>query len=87
MSFRQIFRDADGNIVIAQFPNFPLIAWVVLKIISYLPISTDISSGAQLTATGFLLVWAYLEFTQGVNLFRKSIGLIVIVAIIVGNFF
>lgn len=58
---------------IAQFPNPPLIIGLVALGLRYL------ASGAWADALGaigyvFIGVWAYLELTAGVNLFRRVLG-------------
>jgi len=67
---------------IAQFPNPPLIIGLVALGLRYL------ASGAWADALGavgyvFIGVWAYLELTAGVNLFRRALGLVGIAYIIV----
>jgi hypothetical protein len=59
---------------IAQFPNPPLIVGLVALGLRYL------ASGTWADALGaigyvFIGVWAYLEITAGVNLFRRVLGL------------
>ena len=59
---------------IAQFPNPPLIIGLVALGLRYL------ASGTWADALGaigyvFVGVWAYLELTAGVNLFRRVLGL------------
>ena len=59
---------------IAQFPNPPLIIGLVALGLRYL------ASGTWADALGaigyvFIGVWAYLELTAGVNLFRRVLGL------------
>lgn len=58
---------------IAQFPNPPLIIGLVALGLRYL------ASGTWADALGaigyvFIGVWAYLELTAGVNLFRRALG-------------
>jgi len=59
---------------IAQFPNPPLIVGLVALGLRYL------ASGTWADALGaigyvFIGIWAYLEITAGVNLFRRVLGL------------
>lgn len=59
---------------IAQFPNPPLIIGLVALGLRYL------ASGTWADVLGaigyvFIGVWAYLELTAGVNLFRRVLGL------------
>jgi hypothetical protein len=73
-----VFRCADGNIVVAQFPNRTLTLWIALRVLSELvskPYSTAISGGAS----AVLIYWSYLEITQGDNNFRKILGVAVLI--------
>lgn len=73
-----LFRCADGNIVVAQFPNRTLTLWIVLRVLSDLasePYTTAISR----VASAVLVYWSYLEITQGDNNFRRILGLAVLI--------
>ena len=59
---------------IAQFPNPPLLIGLVALGLRYLATG---GWADALSATGyvFIAIWAYLELTTGVNLFRRVLGL------------
>jgi hypothetical protein len=59
---------------IAQFPNPPLIIGLVALGARYL--ATGVVADV-LAAVGyvFIAIWAYLELTAGVNMFRRALGL------------
>ncbi len=76
--FDQIFRDDSGNIVIAQPPNPPLITWLAATGISLLPLNGAAQRGVEALAFGSLFAWAWLELFQGVNYFRRFLGLSVL---------
>ncbi|BAY31757.1 hypothetical protein NIES2107_36430 [Nostoc carneum NIES-2107] len=76
------FRDSNGNIVIAQKPNLPLIVWVVTSLLSFLLTSDPINTVLNVVANGALFTWAWLELFQGVNYFRRALGLVVLIGII-----
>ena len=78
----KIFRDSDGNIVIAQPPNLPIIVWVVASLLKLIFTSGLINVGLDLIAFGSLFTWAWLELFQGVNYFRRMLGFIVLVGFI-----
>ncbi len=69
-----LFRDrATGKFVVGQFPNVPLIAWLVATGLS------AVSTGATQTLFGYLaaaalVVWAGDELLRGVNPFRRLLG-------------
>ena len=80
--FDKIFRDSNGNIVIAQKPNLPLIVWIVTSILALIFTSGKINTVLDLLAYGSLFTWAWLELFQGVNYFRRTLGLVVLIAAI-----
>ncbi|MDL2341965.1 MAG: hypothetical protein QFB87_02725 [Patescibacteria group bacterium] len=83
---RHFFKDHQGRIVIWQWPNIPLYGWLAFKILS-LPINkSPYKSGFDNVSKAFLFTWAFLEITQGVNYFRKLLGVIVMLVLILGFF-
>ena len=60
---------------IAQFPNPPLIIGLVALGARYLASGTWADALAAIGYV-FIAIWAYLELTAGVNLFRRAIGLV-----------
>ena len=79
------FRDNEGKIVLAQMPNLPLIVWIVASILSLIFTSGKINTVLDVLANGSLYTWAWLELFQGVNYFRRALGLAVFIAIIVSK--
>jgi len=80
--FNQIFRDQEGNIVLAQMPNLPLITWIVASLLKIIFTTGKINVGLEALAFGSLFTWAWEELFQGVNYFRRTLGLLVIVILI-----
>jgi len=78
----RIFKDKNGKIVLGQFPNIPLItyifAWLLSKVTQGL-----IQQSFEALAFGALFVFAWLELFEGVNYFRRALGLVIILLIIV----
>ena len=72
----RIFRDSEGNIVIAQPPNLPVLAGFAAAILQSLLPSGHLQTTAQLFAFGALFTWAWQELFDGVNYFRRALGLI-----------
>lgn len=77
--FNKIFRDSDGQIVLAQMPNLPLIGWIVASLLRLVLTTGKISIGLEALAFGCLFTWAWEELFQGVNYFRRALGLIVLI--------
>lgn len=80
--FDRTFRDSEGQIVIAQPPNLPLIVWIVASLLKLIFTTSKIHLGLDLVAFGVLFTWAWEELFQGVNYFRRALGLIVLVGLI-----
>ena len=80
--FNRVFRDSEGKIVIAQPPNLPLIVWIVASVLKLIVTTGKINLGLDLVAFGSLFTWAWEELFQGVNYFRRALGLIVLVGLI-----
>ena len=80
--FDKIFRDSNGNIVIAQPPNPPIIVWGVASLLQLIFTSGFINVGLDLIAFGSLFTWAWLELFQGVNYFRRILGFVVLVGFV-----
>ncbi|MBE9001524.1 hypothetical protein IQ274_25735 [Nostoc sp. LEGE 12447] len=76
------FRDSEGKIVLAQMPNLPLIVWIVTTLLALIFTSGKINTVLDVVANGSLFTWAWLELFQGVNYFRRALGLAVLIGII-----
>lgn len=80
--FDRTFRDSEGKLVLAQPPNLPILVWVVASLLQLVFTSGKIHTGLDLVAFGSLFTWAWEELFQGVNYFRRSLGLVVLVGAI-----
>ncbi|WP_375515114.1 hypothetical protein [uncultured Nostoc sp.] len=76
------FRDSNGNIVVAQMPNPPLILWIGASLLTLVFTSGKINTVLDVLATGSLFTWAWLELFQGVNYFRRALGLAAFIGLI-----
>lgn len=85
--FDQIFRDSNGDIVIAQPPNLPIIVWAVASLLKLVFSGGEINIGLDLVAFGSLFTWAWEELFQGVNYFRRALGLIVLIGVVGSRIF
>jgi hypothetical protein len=84
--FDKTFRDSEGNIVIAQPPNLPLLVGITATVLNLIVTSGNINLGIDAIAFGSFFTWAWLELFQGVNYFRRTLGLLVLVGIIASRF-
>ena len=80
--FDKFFRDDKGNIVIAQPPNPPIIVWGVASLLQLIFTDGLVNLGLDLIAFGSLFTWAWMELFQGVNYFRRTLGLVVLVGFV-----
>ncbi len=74
----RFWRDSRGRIVIVQVPNPALVGWLLCATLSRIVGAGEWKNGLSFASSGFLFAWAYLELTQGVNFFRRLLGLAVI---------
>lgn len=84
--YQRMFENAEGKIILAQVPNVPLIGWIVFSILTQINILQEYSTGFSMLSRAFLFVWSYLELTEGVNSFRKILGLGVMCVLLVSFF-
>ena len=80
-----LFRNRHtGEITIAQAPNPPLIIWLAATLINVI-FDPSGATGTTLgiVGTGALIIWAGDELVRGVNPFRRAIGTVVLVGILI----
>lgn len=78
--------DKDGNLVLAQKPNLPIVGWLVFKLAS-IPVSDQATkTGLETIATFFIFTWAYLEVVEGDSNFRRLLG-VILITLLVSNIF
>ncbi len=82
----KVFRDKSGHIVIWQNPNLPLWLWIVSVIFGLMIKNGLWHEVASRLGTAAIFTWSYLEIRSGVNLFRRIIGIVVMLVIIYGMF-
>ncbi len=89
MSFKtfvdKCFKDKRGKLVLAQKPNVPLWGWIISTVLSYVFSKGKVHNLFQIMAFGSLFAWAYLEITSGINYFRRVLGAIVLIVIIINQ--
>ncbi|WP_206818043.1 hypothetical protein [Chroococcus sp. FPU101] len=79
--FDKTFRDDEGNIVIAQKPNLPILLWLGATLLKFIVPEGNLYLILDTLALGSLFTWAWLELFQGVNYFRRFLGLVVLLVI------
>jgi hypothetical protein len=81
--FDRLFRDGTGEIVIGQPPNLPILIWISATLLKLVFKTGQINIALDLLAVSSLLYWSFLEITEGVNYFRRDLGVVVLIAIII----
>jgi len=81
-----VWRDIEGDVVIFQFPNVWLFLWLVFELASLLVSSHSTYIVCWWIATAALVVWALLEIFRGANYFRKGLGIVVGIFILLSIF-
>ena len=81
--FDRLFRDAAGQIVIWQPPNLPIVIWVSATLLKLVFQTGQVKIGLDILAFSSLIYWSFLEITQGVNYFRRDLGVVVLIALII----
>ena len=81
--FDRTFLDANGDFVIAQLPNLPILAWLAATLLKLIIKSGRGYLVLDNIAYGAIFTWAWLELFQGVNYFRQGLGLVVLIGTIV----
>ncbi len=77
----KLLKVKNGNIVIGQKPNWPIILWF------FLMLGGAVFNRGILTSLSamFLAIWAILELFEGVNYFRRLLGLTVLLYLVVSR--
>jgi len=81
--FDKTFRDSEGNIVLAQTPNLPIIIGITASLLKIVFPTGQLNVGLELIAFGTLFTWAWQELFQGVNYFRRVLGAFALLGLIV----
>jgi len=75
--FDTLFRDQNGEIVIAQPPNLTLSVWIGASLLQLAFTDDPIHQGLELVAFASIVTWSLQEAFAGVNYFRRMLGLVV----------
>jgi hypothetical protein len=79
-----MFRDrTTGQVVVAQFPNIPILVWLGATVAGLFTSGTTHTVIGWI-GTGGLVWWAGDELLRGVNPFRRILGAVVLIWTAVG---
>lgn len=85
MDIISFFKDQDGKVVIGQWPNVPLYTWFGAMAGGWLPLAEKVLVLLDLISFGALFTWAWLEIFSGVNLWRRFLGSVVMVGLLLNK--
>jgi hypothetical protein len=80
--FDQFFGGDDGRWVIVQWPNLPISVAVVATILKNVVPFGMANYTVALIAFGAFFTWSWLEIFDGNSMFRRVLGLVVMVFLI-----
>lgn len=70
---RRFFEDKEGHIAIIDWPNAPLIVWLLSSLVGKIS-SGNVGSAAAFIGTTAIFIWASLEIIWGRSMFRRVLG-------------
>jgi uncharacterized membrane protein len=85
-SLDRFFQDDKGNIVIAHPPNIPIIVWALSSVLKLVVNNGNLYSNLDAIAFGSIFVWSLMELFQGESAFRRTLGLVALIATIFTKF-
>jgi hypothetical protein len=70
------FKDRQGKVVLGQPPNKWIVLWLITTTLAFAAayVSTKLSNEIAFLSGLFLFIWAELEFTKGINYYRRFLG-------------
>ena len=85
-SFSEKFwHDKHGNFVVWQNPNVFLWVWFVTAVISFFMQTNSLEKIIGGIGLVSIIIWALLELFRGVDYFRRTLGLCVLLLILVSH--
>ncbi len=82
----KLVRDKNNNVALMQFPNPPIIGWLIFLVLAQVVAPGSFRTGFAQLSSGFLFIWSYLEITQGSSYARRLLGAVVMASILLGYF-
>lgn len=81
--WEKFWRDKHGDVVIWQAPNAFLIGWALLTLVSLFLNSGNVADIFSWLGTASIVIWTLLEIFKGVNYFRRTLGAVVLILILI----
>lgn len=83
--WRAFFTNKDGELVLFQRPNVPIIVWFLSMILALVTTNPAIHDRFMLLATIALVTWALMEIIWGDSYFRRVLGAIVLTIVVISR--
>jgi hypothetical protein len=83
---QHFFKDQENHWAVWQWPNIPLYGWIVCELLAFIVKQHQLHAGLVQLSRAFLFTWSYLEIKEGINYFRRLLGIVVMIGIIVSYF-
>jgi hypothetical protein len=80
--FKNFFKDKDGNVIIGQRPNLPIVVWAIASVSTRLVSEPTLEEVLSMLSFGAIFTWAWLELFHGDCSFRRVLGASVLVVIL-----
>lgn len=81
----KFWKDKHGRVVVWQSPNAALWTWFISMLLSNVLPYGQLNFVVELVSFGSLFTWAWLEIADGANYFRRTLGVIVMLATILSR--
>ena len=72
--------------IIVQSPNLPIIVWFITLTLGIIVKNGVIAELIDLINFGAIFTWSWLEIFQGINIYRKTLGVFVMTLAIYNQF-
>jgi hypothetical protein len=87
MNPSNFWKNNKGRTVLWQSPNLPLVVWIAAWLLTRVLPYGQLNFVAALIAFGASFTWAWLEIFYGASPFRRSLGVMVMVWIILARLY
>lgn len=83
---KYFFQDKTGNYVVGQPPNIPIYIIIISFLISRLVNIQQVKDFSDFIFYAAIFLWSYLEILYGESLFRKVLGVVVMITLLISRF-
>lgn len=77
-------RDKRGHVVLWQRPNLSIVVWFVAMVLAWV-FTGRWEHLAHMVSFGALFAWAWMEIFQGVNMFRRGLGVLIMLVTLINT--